>query len=72
MLIFVVLSSYISAVLEAQTKTRIGERLSLRGLRVMIIVLGLALNYVTFAFYMLAVLAVFAFVERFYTARKIL
>ena len=71
-LIFVVLSSYVSAILEAQTKTRIGERLSLRGLRIMIIVLGLAFNYITFAFYVLAILAVFAFVERFYTARKIL
>lgn len=71
-LIFVLLSSYTSAVLESQTSTKIGEKLSLRGIRLIIIILGLASNYVSYAFYILAIISVLAFLERFNTAKVVL
>lgn len=71
-LVFILISSYASSVLESQTKKNIGEKLSFRGLRLLIIVVALLFNLVTYAFYLLALIAVFAFFERLYTARAVL
>jgi len=71
-LILIMLSSYTSSVIESQTKNNIGEKLSLRGVRLFILISGLVFNYVTYAFYLLAFISLLSFVERFYTARRIL
>ena len=71
-LLFTLLSSYVSAVLESQTKSKIGEKLSLRGVRLMVIISGFILNSLIYAFYILAILSLVAFLERIYTAKIVI
>jgi archaetidylinositol phosphate synthase len=71
-LVLVLLSSYISACLEAQTKTKIGEALSLRGIRLSIIIAALFINQIFLAIVIIIILSLFAFVQRLVKAYEIL
>lgn len=71
-LVLILLSSYVSAIIEAQIKTNIGEKLSLRGIRLIILIFALIFNSLTYGFYLLAFLASLSFIERFATAKKVL
>jgi len=78
-LIMALLGSYASACIEAATKTKIGEKLSMRAVRLLLVVVGLllasfigSLSYLEYVFCIIAALAIFALAQRLWTAKKLL
>jgi len=77
-LVLVMLGSYVSACLEAATKTKIGEKLSMRAVRLILLAAALLLaGFVDYpvldcALSIIALLAIFALAQRLWAARKIL
>lgn len=71
-IIITILASYASACIEALTKTKIGEKTSFRGLRLIILITGFLFNAVLYAVIIIGALGIFAFCERFYIAFKVL
>ncbi len=69
----VVLASYASAVLEAESgKKRIGEGLSLRPVRSLVLFAGLATGFVAEAVFLLLVIGFYSLEKRILTARRML
>lgn len=83
-LVISLIASYASACIEAAMKTKIGEALSMRAVRLLVLVAGFLVaafansvpansaQYIEYAFYVIAVISTFAFCQRMWTARKIL
>lgn len=78
-LVLVMLGSYASACLEAATKTKVGEKLSMRAIRLVILAAALLLAYIVqvpqyfdYVFAIVLVLSLYAFAQRMFAARKIL
>jgi len=68
----IVLGSYASAVIESLTKTNIGSVMSMRGIRILIITIGIALNQIFIMMCVLAFLGIAALIERISNAKKYL
>lgn len=76
-LVLVLVGSYASACLEAATKTKIGEKLSMRAVRLLLLALALVSMPMSpaaleCAFYIIGLLALVALAQRFCAARKVL
>lgn len=71
-LFLVILASYMSATVEVVSKTRIGDEISLRPLRMFVIFLGLLSNQVYYAMWVLFAIALYAVLFRFYKAYVVL
>lgn len=67
-LILIVLASYMSAVLDSITHTNIGSILSMRGIRIIVIVFMLLFNQIPLGMAVLFALACISIIERFYRA----
>ncbi|MBI4163475.1 MAG: CDP-alcohol phosphatidyltransferase family protein [Candidatus Aenigmarchaeota archaeon] len=68
----VFLSSYMSSCIEALTKTKSGEALSWRGIRLLVITIGLLISQPLYTMVILLIISIYTTAERFYTARKVL
>ncbi len=76
-LFLILLASYISATIEVITKTRIGEVLSQRPIRSLLIFLGLLIGtintiYIEYTIIIVLLIAIFSLSHRFYVAAKLL
>ena len=76
-LVLVLLGSYASACLEAATKTKVGEKLSMRAVRLLLLVIAFLImpvntNAIEVIFYVIGLLALVALSQRMWTARKVL
>jgi archaetidylinositol phosphate synthase len=67
-LVIILTASYTSSVFESLTKSNVGEALSLRGLRLLIITIGFLFSMPYFAMVSLLVVGIYSFTERFYRA----
>jgi len=71
-LLVVPLASYVSACLEAATRTPIGERLSMRGVRLVTLATGCFLGCVEDALTLIALLATWSLAWRLWVAHRLL
>ncbi len=68
----VILSSYMSSCIESLTKTKAGEALSWRGVRLLVITIGLIASQPLYTMVILFIISIYTAVERFYTAYNVL
>lgn len=68
----VVLASYVSACLEAMTGSRVGEALSLRGVRVGVLALACFVDRMGAGVFLIALLGVWGVASRLWRARRLL
>ncbi len=68
----VVLSSYMSSCIESLTKTKAGEALSWRGIRLLAITIGLIVSQPLYTMVILLIISVYTAGERLYTAYRVL
>jgi phosphatidylglycerophosphate synthase len=74
-LILIMLASYMSACMEAHTRTRIGETISLRPLRTAVLVVACILPFadsLVYAMLLLMIIGLYSVLSRFCTAAQIL
>lgn len=74
-LILVLVSSYMSACIDAGTKKKAGEKISMRFVRILVLFFALLSGYaiaVTYAMYALLLIGIYSFASRLSVARKLL
>ncbi|MCD6477585.1 MAG: CDP-alcohol phosphatidyltransferase family protein [Candidatus Aenigmarchaeota archaeon] len=69
---FVYMASYESSVIESGTKSKVGEKLSMRAVRLSVMFFGLLFSQVYYAVLIVLLIGIYSFFERFYHAWRYL